>query len=617
MAIISIYIPGKKTKDAKPASTYEELVDRLMGLLSKSATKDEVKHQPAGSPEGGQFVADPNGGGAKAEKPTSVVAKGVKKGVHELISSGHGFSISELKALTGAKLDQQIHNAFADLKKQGGLHFAKVGGVYKVIQGNGTVMPSIVAPTPAPKAPSPRPDLITPQEKAVKSLNMPTVPEEPMSHAEADKHYGATTKKAKQELSFGLYILDGEGTTSQVEEALLAFKKVKAESMAQWSTNITGTQKSPNAGLVQVFQADKILANDLSAILTEGGLNTDAAKAFADWKTNTKLEKMGKLAPTGVEQKPEPVKPAPPTPQMESAMAAPAGHAAAYSSLVPANHKPLTPEEVASGKFGSAIAKAKSLLSGEFDGGGVGNKKNVETKLNARLKDKPAFQALEEAYKKISNSQFSLAGKMISQWASSSGNGQAGSCALQIAARDAFSMPGHHVENKQLSALAAEGEDGVFNSAIQQWTGKKPNAEETKVFKQALRDFVHAQYAETQDFLKSKGITELHLARGVKHTEHKSGAAETVKLKLQPASSFSTNYATAKQFAGSAGSICMVKVPISQVLSTYGTGFGCTSEHEVVVLQHYGTKAVVIPSAAGGTASHATEYVKYGKGAKK
>jgi hypothetical protein len=44
---------------------------------------------------------------------------------------------------------------------------------------------------------------------------------------------------------------------------------------------------------------------------------------------------------------------------------------------------------------------------------------------------------------------------------------------------------------------------------------------------------------------------------------------------------------------------------VQQVLSTYLTGFGCTGEHEVVVLAHNNLKAFTVPYGASGAGSAA------------
>ena len=74
---------------------------------------DEQGHEPAGSPEGGQFMpVSGGGGGAKSETTT---AKGTKAGVHELLSSGHAFSFDDLKKATGGT-DKAVQNALSELK---------------------------------------------------------------------------------------------------------------------------------------------------------------------------------------------------------------------------------------------------------------------------------------------------------------------------------------------------------------------------------------------------------------------------------------------------------------------------------------------------------------------
>jgi len=107
-----------------------------------------------------------------------------------------------------------------------------------------------------------------------------------------------------------------------------------------------------------------------------------------------------------------------------------------------------------------------------------------------------------------------------------------------------------------------------------------------------LQEFAHAQYENTQKMFKELGVDHVYLARGmkVKHSQKK----EASKLKLQPASSFSTDYNMAKNFASSSGTVFLTKVPVSQVLSSFNTGFGCTNENEVVVLGHKQLKAFAV-----------------------
>jgi len=99
-----------------------------------------------------------------------------------------------------------------------------------------------------------------------------------------------------------------------------------------------------------------------------------------------------------------------------------------------------------------------------------------------------------------------------------------------------------------------------------------------------------AQYDHTQADLKARGIKELCLYRGM--NEPAPAAPEAVGVTLQPASSFTTNPRVANAFSSQGNSIFMVRVPASQVLGSFLTGFGCTHEEEFVVLAHDKVKAV-------------------------
>lgn len=116
-----------------------------------------------------------------------------------------------------------------------------------------------------------------------------------------------------------------------------------------------------------------------------------------------------------------------------------------------------------------------------------------------------------------------------------------------------------------------------------------------------------AQYENTQGTLKKLGIKELHLVRGMKI---KQAEVQDVRLKLQPASSFSSTFKTARMFAGSFGTLYMVKVPASQVLGSFATGFGCLNEEEIVLLGHERINAIAIPISQGSTAASAVASAK-------
>jgi hypothetical protein len=252
---------------------------------------------------------------------------------------------------------------------------------------------------------------------------------------------------------------------------------------------------------------------------------------------------------------------------------------------------------------------------GQDSSSSVTNKKTVEQKLRARLADKPNFQALVKRVGLPTEGMSSLESKLIQAWAGSSGDSHDISVALQMAVKDAFDLPDKYIEKKALTSLGAHGHDvdKLVSSAITSViplgnpSRDKPlQPHEISTARAALQEFVQAQYHETQEYLKAKGHAHVFLARGMKIKTSHNNVDGPAAVKLQPASSFSANYATAQSFAGS-GTVFISKVPREQVLSTYMTGFGCTGEHEVVVLAHDKMKAYTMGSysAASATAAQA------------
>jgi hypothetical protein len=135
---------------------------------------------------------------------------------------------------------------------------------------------------------------------------------------------------------------------------------------------------------------------------------------------------------------------------------------------------------------------------------------------------------------------------------------------------------------------------------------------EAKGFRQAMQEFVHAQYENTQDFFKSMGQEHVYVARGMKMQppdDHFQGS-KPENVTLQPASSFSASYSTASSFAGSSGTVFLCKIPVSQVLGSYLTGFGCSSEHELVVLGHDTIKSYPVRKSSASNLTQAVTAVK-------
>ena len=137
-----------------------------------------------------------------------------------------------------------------------------------------------------------------------------------------------------------------------------------------------------------------------------------------------------------------------------------------------------------------------------------------------------------------------------------------------------------------------------------------------------LRAIAQEIYANTQDELKSLGVDELVLFRGMAlepespllqvGEEVQSGTgsiyretypyrvARSVPLRMQPISSFSASLRTAGAFMfgerGQSHAVIAVRVPRERIFSTCISGMGCLAEAEVIVLHHDEARGSVVMS---------------------
>lgn len=433
-----------------------------------------------------------------------------------------------------------------------------------------------------------------------------------MTKGEADKKYEAIMTAANMSL-FHMVKFPGHDTENGPIQAVLKWKQAKAQGMAAWATAVHGSNYTPKTQ--QIYKADEKLVEDIKA-----GQPTQAA--IEQWKKNTAAEKYGFFPPKDPEH--AAAAPVGGIPTHAVPEVADMGHASpvakvAYESLVPEGSKGIGEEDITGHKFSTGIAAFKKDLLADA-GNAIENKKSIEHKLRERLKDKPNFQAMLKRLKMAKEGVGSLEARLIQQWAHSSGDHHDVSVALQIAVKDAFGIPDKDIEKAALGSLKQYGgdEDKLVASAFKS-LGPNTHAlapHEIPTAKAALQEFVLAQYEETQDQLKKMGRDHVYLARGMTVKVSDDAASGPAALKLQPASSFSTAYSTAKAFSGSHGTVFLVKVPREQVLSSYRSGFGCTGENEVVVLAHGHLKAYAVPSGAAGTSPDAQAHVlsKMGKG---
>ncbi len=564
--------------------------------------------------------------GGLGSKPTEVKAKGVKAGTHELLSSGHPFTMEELQKVTGATTLKQISDAIAMLKNpkyagsQGTLEIVKEGGQY-------LVKAKVNAPIEEPLKPASKMSIEELAAELSNTSNEPDpIPEdldpEPELEpgmlgfvpVEAKPSAGIMTKEAADKVyddQMG-YVLDNAQYLAKSgelpHETALTFKNGKAQAMAQWAANVKGHPVEPKPQ--DVFAADKQLIADLAA-------GKDKEAALYDWKKNTNLEKQGNFPPKAA------INPMPkglisviyaPEPGKEHAQAF-----TAPASYIPEDHTHIEASDFASvqgasnGVFTKELNNLKAkLMHGHTDS--IGNKIGVQKALEDRLATSPAFMQMKVEHGNKAGG--SLVAALISSWASSSGDHKPVSVANQLATRDAFNMDPASVSTDAFHLLQSTGGDEheVYAQAAKNLGIAFDTPATQATFKAGLQDFALAQYHETQAHFKKMGISEVYVARGMK-IQH-SGGPDLVNLKLQPASSFSANFGTAQSFAGGA-SMYFSKVPASQVLSSYATGFGCTNEHEVVVLAHPKMRAVRIPSGqAGGSMSNAATVIAKSLGAK-
>jgi hypothetical protein len=594
--------------------------------------------------------------------------KGAKQAVHKLLSSGHPWTKEELALAVGMDpKGKTINDYLTNLKNpkfagpQGALKIEKntEGHFYVALPDGQPAPPPDTKWTAAkidahedmndlteymhkvPDVPN-NPDGTINWGAQFEALKTPDVPAHkpsppPMeSHldlmkaahpgslpkAEADKLYQAHLTAAYNQLE-----ADVATEQKEMNDALLEFKTAKATGMAAWATAVHGHPFVVKPQ--EVFKADHQLYKDIYKSELQAPQPVPMNVILEQWKKNTEAEKKGKFPPKAENVTMTPVKPAgsmgvklakdpfaaskhePIATMSEAAPVTPID----YHTLRPKGFVDIDHDDIMSGKFRKGILSLKAELKKDgYDSSG--NKTKVENALRERLKDKPNFQALVKRLGLAKTGLGSLESKLIGSWASSSGDTRPLSVALQMAVKDAFNMPDSYIEKAPLHSLQQHSGDidaltasGIHNLNLNM---KKLEPHEVKTARAALQEFVQAQYENTQDYLKSKGRDHVYVVRGMDFdVTHQYEAPSAVKL--QPASSFSANYKTsAHGFSSSHSSVLVMKVPREQVLGTYQTGFGCTGEHELVVLAHKDHKAWTLPGGHhAGNATEAQEYLQH------
>ena len=189
-------------------------------------------------------------------------------------------------------------------------------------------------------------------------------------------------------------------------------------------------------------------------------------------------------------------------------------------------------------------------------------------KLVKYLKSKRKYLELPKGY----DMNEWAASTLIEGWTVSSGDGIAECIAVQLAARAEFGLKGSSI-----------------------WWQKRALKEATKIFKThevAMRRFLREMHNNTQKYLRSKGLKSIRVVRGYVgdigiKISTPLNPMTTIKIKLQPMSSFSSKFRVAEDFAKvsfESESLIFAEVPANRVLSCPVTGFGCKNEFEWVIL---------------------------------
>lgn len=224
----------------------------------------------------------------------------------------------------------------------------------------------------------------------------------------------------------------------------------------------------------------------------------------------------------------------------------------------------------------------------------------VQDRLYKRLEQDKDFRSLVSARTGIPLDQISpddLKGEvrsLVDTWAKTAGDSNVDALLVQEAARQEFNLTGARVKT-----IAPDADLSVPSPAAVGWNEQKYGVYQRHLKSPEFagyRAFVRAQYDETQDLLKRKGIDEVLVFRGggvpadtVPSGDDEAWSAGYVHVRQNPLTSWSTSATVASDFQvdGSLNqdpAIFATVVPRERILSTPATGNGCLREAEVVIL---------------------------------
>ena len=250
---------------------------------------------------------------------------------------------------------------------------------------------------------------------------------------------------------------------------------------------------------------------------------------------------------------------------------------------------------------------------------GMQNLTQEEIRIACEMLNLPSSETLNDDARQTMLKTF--AQHFVDQWAETSNDHERDSLMVQEVVRRVFNLE----DAATVDAFGDESMNSFQKEALSKLKVAPP-------LEKALTALVKAQYANTQAYFASKGITEVVVSRGMNHPElaedlkdyrmshfyrmTENGEIElqgdpernddiigniteeefdefvpkgvlNVEVKMRPLSSFSVSRTVAEAFGDSSTGkkvFLETKVPVSRIFSTPLTGVGCLSESEFVVL---------------------------------
>lgn len=234
-----------------------------------------------------------------------------------------------------------------------------------------------------------------------------------------------------------------------------------------------------------------------------------------------------------------------------------------------------------------AISRARGGIDSEYDMRSNAKAQIVED-LGDRLAPLIGSQGLVDTR--------ALVQEKLDQWAESSGDSNPDSIRMQRVVNEEFELTDAATSHLGTTiTVDAAGKEHASQIYVHNFAGEYVAQD---------RAYVRAEYENTQTFLRAEGIDHVSLYRGMSFNGWttnsgmlKDGQMEQVEM--QPASSWSTDFNTAYDFAADHqySTVMTIRVPSERVLSTAVTGRGCLHEQEVLLL---GGKANVRMFRAAG-----------------